>query len=66
MNEIRMNQDILHETQNICIHFIKKANGILVFIAKRMKFRNRKVLLQQYRVLASCTESAVNNFFPLI
>lgn len=51
MNEIRMNQDILHETQNICIHFIKKANGILVFIAKRMKFRNRKVLLQQYRVV---------------
>lgn len=45
---------LVQETQKVSMQVqqvVKKANGMLAFIAKGMEYKNREVLLQLYRVL---------------
>ena len=42
-----------HESQQVSLQLqqvIRKTNGMLVFITRRMEYKNREVLLQLYRV----------------
>ena len=45
---------LVHESQKLSLQVqqvIKKANGMLAFIAKGMEYKSREVLLQLYKVL---------------
>ena len=45
---------LVHESQKLVLQVqqvIKKANGILSFIARGMEFKNSEVMLQLYKVL---------------
>ena len=61
---------LMHESQKASRQVqqvVKKANGILTFIAKGLEFKNREVLLQLYRVLVrSHLECCVQFWSPYL